>query len=589
MSKVIGIDLGTTNSCVAVVEGDDPTVIINEVGGRTTPSVVAFDKNGQRLVGDPAKRQAAVNVDRTISSIKREMGSTYKKSIYGKKYTPQEISAMILQKLKTDAENFLGEPVNDAVITVPAYFNDAQRQATKDAGRIAGLNVRRIINEPTAAALAYGLDNGETQKILVYDLGGGTFDVSIIEIDDHVIEVLATAGDNRLGGDDFDERVTEYLVKEFKNKEKINLAKDPVAMQRVREEAEKAKKELSSAMSVNVNLPFITMDKGGGKHMDITLTRETFNELTYDLVERTAEPVKNALNAAGISPAQLGKVLLVGGSTRIPAVQAKVKQLTGKEPSKNLNPDECVALGAAVQGAKLGGELVPGSAASQMILMDVAPLALSVETVGGVANQVIESNTTIPTRKSKIFSTAANFQTSVDIRVFQGDRKFTRDNKLLGNFRLNGIRRAMAGVPQIEVTFDIDVNGIVKVSAKDLGTGAEQAITITSTTNMSEAEIEQARRDAMQYASQDDQREELIIIWNEAQSLVTRIDVLLKEHGKELDRKERSQIKSQAAMLQKVINKTKLDTINETQAGQIRQQTEQLQALTASRLNQFNL
>lgn len=589
MSKVIGIDLGTTNSCVAVVEGDDPTVIINEVGGRTTPSVVAFDKNGQRLVGDPAKRQAAVNVDRTISSIKREMGSTYKKSIYGKKYTPQEISAMILQKLKTDAENFLGEPVNDAVITVPAYFNDAQRQATKDAGRIAGLNVRRIINEPTAAALAYGLDNGETQKILVYDLGGGTFDVSIIEIDDHVIEVLATAGDNRLGGDDFDERVTEYLVKEFKNKEKINLAKDPVAMQRVREEAEKAKKELSSAMSVNVNLPFITMDKGGGKHMDITLTRETFNELTYDLVERTAEPVKNALNAAGISPAQLGKVLLVGGSTRIPAVQAKVKQLTGKEPSKNLNPDECVALGAAVQGAKLGGELVPGSAASQMILMDVAPLALSVETVGGVANQVIESNTTIPTRKSKIFSTAANFQTSVDIRVFQGDRKFTRDNKLLGNFRLNGIRRAMAGVPQIEVTFDIDVNGIVKVSAKDLGTGAEQAITITSTTNMSEAEIEQARRDAMQYASQDDQREELIIIWNEAQSLVTRTDVLLKEHGKELDRKERSQIKSQAAMLQKVINKTKLDTINETQAGQIRQQTEQLQALTASRLNQFNL
>lgn len=589
MSKVIGIDLGTTNSCVAVVEGDDPTVIINEVGGRTTPSVVAFDKNGQRLVGDPAKRQAAVNVDRTISSIKREMGSTYKKSIYGKKYTPQEISAMILQKLKTDAENFLGEPVNDAVITVPAYFNDAQRQATKDAGRIAGLNVRRIINEPTAAALAYGLDNGETQKILVYDLGGGTFDVSIIEIDDHVIEVLATAGDNRLGGDDFDERVTEYLVKEFKNKEKINLAKDPVAMQRVREEAEKAKKELSSAMSVNVNLPFITMDKGGGKHMDITLSRETFNELTYDLVERTAEPVRNALNAAGISPAQLGKVLLVGGSTRIPAVQAKVKQLTGKEPSKNLNPDECVALGAAVQGAKLGGELVPGSAASQMILMDVAPLALSIETVGGVANQVIESNTTIPTRKSKIFSTAANFQTSVDIRVFQGDRKFTRDNKLLGNFRLNGIRRAMAGVPQIEVTFDIDVNGIVKVSAKDLGTGAEQAITITSTTNMSEAEIEQARRDAMQYASQDDQREELIIIWNEAQSLVTRTDVLLKEHGKELDRKERSQIKSQAAMLQKVVNKTKLDTINETQAGQIRQQTEQLQALTETRLSQFNL
>ena len=502
MSKVIGIDLGTTNSCVAVMEGDTPTVITNSEGYRTTPSVVAFTKEGSRLVGDIAKRQAAVNADSTIFSIKRYMGSDYRKKLMGKSYSPQEISAFILMKLKKDAENFVGEEITDAVITVPAYFNDAQRQATKDAGRIAGLNVLRIINEPTSAALAYGLDNGEAQKILVYDLGGGTFDVSIIEIGDNVIEVLATSGDNHLGGDDFDERIVNYLVEQFKESDGINLSKDTAAMQRLKEEAEKAKKELSSAMNSNINLPFIAMGKDGPHHMGINLSRQTFDMLTQDLVERTVIPVENALHDAGLSKSEINMVLLVGGSTRIPAVQNKVRVLMGKEPSRNLNPDECVALGAAVQGGKLGGQLTSGSTASEIILMDVTPLSLSIETVGGVASRLIERNTTIPTRHSQIFTTAGNFQTSVDIKVFQGERKFTRDNKLLGNFRLSGIKRAMAGTPQIEVTFDIDANGIVNVSAKDLGTGHEQSITITSSSNLSEEEIEKAKWEAQMHENQ---------------------------------------------------------------------------------------
>ena len=488
MGTVIGIDLGTTNSCVAVIEGDTPTVITSKEGYRTTPSVVAFTKSKERIVGDAAKRQAAVNSDRTIFSIKRHMGTDYRKKIDGKYYTPQEISAFILMKLKEDAEDFLGQPVTDAVVTVPAYFTDAQRQATKDAGKIAGLNILRIINEPTSAALAYGLDNGMAQKVLVYDLGGGTFDVSVIDIGDNVIEVLATSGDNHLGGDDFDERIVNYLVEQFKISDGINLSKDASAMQRLREEAEKAKKELSSSVTTNINLPFIAMAKDGPHHIDITLSRQTFNELTADLVDRTITPVENALHDAGLSKTDINMVLLVGGSTRIPAVADKVRQLMGKEPSRNLNPDECVALGAAVQGGKLGNQLQAGSAASEIILMDVTPMSLSIETMGGIASRLIERNTTIPTRHSQIFTTAGNFQTSVDIKVFQGERKFTRDNKLLGNFRLNGIKRAMAGVPQIEVTFDIDVNGIVNVSAKDLGTGREQSITITSSSNMTEEE-----------------------------------------------------------------------------------------------------
>ena len=495
MGTVIGIDLGTTNSCVAVIEGDTPTVITNKEGYRTTPSVVAFTKSKERIVGDAAKRQAAVNSDRTIFSIKRHMGTDYRRKIDGKYYTPQEISAFILMKLKEDAEDFLGQPVTDAVVTVPAYFTDAQRQATKDAGKIAGLNILRIINEPTSAALAYGLDNGMAQKVLVYDLGGGTFDVSVIDIGDNVIEVLATSGDNHLGGDDFDERIVNYLVEQFKISDGINLSKDVSAMQRLREEAEKAKKELSSSVTTNINLPFIAMSKDGPHHIDITLSRQTFNELTADLVDRTITPVENALHDAGLSKTDINMVLLVGGSTRIPAVADKVRQLMGKEPSRNLNPDECVALGAAVQGGKLGNQLQAGSAASEIILMDVTPMSLSIETMGGIASRLIERNTTIPTRHSQIFTTAGNFQTSVDIKVFQGERKFTRDNKLLGNFRLNGIKRAMAGVPQIEVTFDIDVNGIVNVSAKDLGTGREQSITITSSSNMTEEEIAKASSD----------------------------------------------------------------------------------------------
>lgn len=581
MSRVIGIDLGTTNSCVAVMEGESPSVITNSEGYRTTPSVVAFTKEGSKIVGDIAKRQAAVNPDRTIFSIKRYMGSDYRKKLDGKNYSPQEISAQILIKLKKDAENYIGETVTDAVITVPAYFNDAQRQATKDAGRIAGLNVLRIINEPTAAALAYGLDNGQAQKILVYDLGGGTFDVSIIEIGDNVIEVLATSGDNHLGGDDFDERIVNELVEQFKQSDGINLAKDAAAMQRLREEAEKAKKELSSAMNANINLPFISMAKGVAHHMDIHLTRQQFERMTYDLVDRTVAPVENALHDAGLTKSQINMVLLVGGSTRIPAVQEKVKNLMGMEPSRNLNPDECVALGAAVQGGKLGGQLVAGSAASEIILMDVTPLSLSIETVGGVASRLIERNTTIPTRHSQIFTTAGNFQTSVDIKVFQGERKFTRDNKLLGNFRLSGIKRAMAGTPQIEVTFDIDANGIVNVSAKDLGTGHEQSITITSSSNLSEEEIERAKWEAQIYEKQDEYRQEQLDARNEAENLLRRTDDLLSAHKKDWDKMKRKQIKEQAGSLRKALAKAAPEKLDEVSAARIKEEKEQLEKMLA--------
>lgn len=585
MGKVIGIDLGTTNSCVSVIEGDQPIVIVNTEGNRTTPSVVSYSKRGERLVGEMAKRQAAVNADETILSIKRDMGTDKKHKLNGKYYSPQEISAMILQKLRKDAESYLGESVDEAVITVPAYFNDAQRQATKDAGRIAGLTVKRIINEPTAAALAYGLDHGQAQKILVYDLGGGTFDVSVIEIGDGLIEVLATAGDNRLGGDDFDEKLCDHIVSEFQKVEGVNLRKDITAMQRVREEAERVKKELSFAQSVHVNLPFIIVDKSGPKHIDMTITREIFDRLTYDLVDRTAGPVQMALTDAGITTRELSKVLLVGGSTRIPAVQAKVRQLTGIEPSKNMNPDECVAMGAAIQGGKLGGNVSVGSAAADLILMDVTPLSLSIETVGGVCNRIIERNTTIPTRQSKIFSTAMNFQTAVDIKVYQGERQFAKDNKLLGNFRLKGIKRAMAGQPQIEVTFDIDVNGIVKVSAKDLGTGKEQEITITSSNNMSEEEIERARRDAAMYENEDEEHKEWLDIRFESENLVNRIEYLLREHKKEIDRGQRSAIKSDKNKLRKLVAKTKPETITKEQAEEMKLAKEQLESSAAVLLN----
>ena len=569
MGKVIGIDLGTTNSCVAVLENGAPVVIPNAEGSRTTPSVVAFSRDGERLVGDIAKRQAAVNADRTFFSIKREMGSTYRAKIDGKAYTPQEIFSMVLKKLKKDAESYLGESVSEAVITVPAYFNDAQRQATKDAGRIAGLNVLRIINEPTSAALAYGLDHGTPQKILVYDLGGGTFDVSIIEIGDNLIEVLATAGDNHLGGDDFDQRLTDYIVSEYKKAERVDLSKDVSALQRVREEAEKAKMALSANTTTNINLPFIATVHGEAKHLDMNISRATFEQLTADLVERTAGPVSQALNDAGISTGELGMVLLVGGSTRIPAVVEKVRQMTGKEPSKNLNPDECVALGAAVQGSKLSGQLMPGSAAAELILMDVTPLSLSIETVGGVATRLIERNTPIPTRHSKVFSTAGNFQTSVDIKVLQGERQFARDNKLLGNFRLGGIKPAMAGVPQIEVTFDIDVNGIVQVSAKDLGTGKQQQITITSSTNMSDDEIERAIRDAAEYEAFDGKRRSFIDARNEAEQLVRRAEVALSNAKKTLDKSTRKQIKSDISYLKKLIGKIKPGNVSEEQAAEL--------------------
>ncbi|MDD3219871.1 MAG: molecular chaperone DnaK [Lachnospiraceae bacterium] len=574
MGKAIGIDLGTTNSCVAVMEGGQAVVIANAEGVRTTPSVISIKKDGERLVGESAKRQYAVNPTRTIASVKRHMGTDYRARIDGKDYSPQELSAMILRKLKKDAEQYLGTDVTDAVITVPAYFSDAQRQATKDAGRIAGLNVLRIINEPTSAALAYGMDHGEPQKVLVYDFGGGTFDVSVIEIGDNLIEVMATNGDNRLGGDDFDSRLTDYVVKAFKKEERINLEKDFTAMQRIREEAAKVKHELSSATQVEMNLPFIAVDKKGEpKHLQMTISRSKFEELSMDLIDRTGTCVQNALQDAGITASQLNKVLLVGGSTRIPAVQAKVKQLTGKEPTKTLNPDECVALGAAVQAEKLSGghALIVGSNAAEMILMDVTPLSLSIETVGGVASVLIPRNSSIPTRHSQIFTTAGNFQRSVDIKIYQGERRFTRDNKMLGNFRLDGIKRAMAGVPQIEVTFDIDANGIVNVSAKDLGNGKEQAITITTSSNLSEEEIQRAMEDAARYESEDSHRQENIDIRNEGEALVYKVKQIIddKELKKTMDKQVRSQIKADLTVLDKAVHKTKVEKLTDQQAGEI--------------------
>ena len=552
MGKIIGIDLGTTNSCVAVMEGGKPVVIANTEGARTTPSVVAFTKTGERLVGEPAKRQAVTNADKTISSIKRHMGSDYKVAIDDKKYSPQEISAMILQKLKADAENHLGEKVTEAVITVPAYFNDAQRQATKDAGRIAGLDVKRIINEPTAAALAYGLDNEKEQKIMVYDLGGGTFDVSIIEIGDGVIEVLATAGDNKLGGDDFDQKIVDYIVNDFKANNGVDLSADKMALQRVREAAEKAKKELSAATTTNINLPFISMNASGPLHLDMNLTRAKFDELTHDLVERTAGPVQNALRDAGVAPSELGKVLLVGGSTRVPAVQEKVKMLTGQEPSKTLNPDECVALGASIQGGKLAGD----AGAGEILLLDVTPLSLSIETMGGIATRLIERNTTIPTKKSQIFSTAADNQTAVDINVVQGERQFARDNKSLGQFRLDGIPPARRGVPQIEVTFDIDANGIVNVSAKDLGTGKEQHITITAGSNMSDDDIEKAVREAAEFEAQDKKRKEAVDARNDADAMVFQTEKAMQEVGDKIDAGEKAAVEAEIASLKAVLDRT---------------------------------
>ena len=572
MSKIIGIDLGTTNSCVAVMEGGKPTVIANTEGARTTPSVVAFTKTGERLVGEPAKRQAVTNADKTISSIKRDMGTDKGRTIDDKKYSPQQISAMILQKLKADAESYLGEKVTEAVITVPAYFNDAQRQATKDAGKIAGLDVKRIINEPTAAALAYGLDNEKEQKIMVYDLGGGTFDVSIIEIGDGVIEVLATSGDNRLGGDDFDQKITDYMLQDFKAKEGVDLSTDKMALQRLREAAEKAKKELSSATTTNINLPFITATAEGPKHFDMDLTRAKFDELTHDLVERTAVPVQNALKDAGLSASELGKVLLVGGSTRIPAVQDKVKQLTGHEPSKTLNPDECVALGASIQGGKLAGD----AGAGEILLLDVTPLSLSIETMGGVATRLIERNTTIPTKKSQIFSTAADNQTAVDINVVQGERQFAKDNKSLGQFRLDGIPPAMRGVPQIEVTFDIDANGIVNVSAKDLGTGKEQHITITAGSSMSDEEIDKAVKEAAEFEAQDKARKEAIDTRNEAESFVFQTEKALNDVGDKISADEKASVEADVAALKEILEKTKDVELTSDQVAEIKAAQEKL-------------
>ncbi|MBR4982524.1 MAG: molecular chaperone DnaK, partial [Lachnospiraceae bacterium] len=572
MSKIIGIDLGTTNSCVAVMEGGKPTVITNTEGARTTPSVVAFTKTGERLVGEPAKRQAVTNAEKTISSIKRDMGTDRGRTIDDKKYSPQQISAMILQKLKADAESYLGEKVTEAVITVPAYFNDAQRQATKDAGKIAGLEVKRIINEPTAAALAYGLDNEHEQKIMVYDLGGGTFDVSIIEIGDGVIEVLSTSGDNRLGGDDFDQKITDYMLAEFKRMEGVDLSNDKMALQRLREAAEKAKKELSSATTTNINLPFITATAEGPKHFDMNLTRAKFDELTHDLVERTAIPVQNALKDAGLSASELSKVLLVGGSTRIPAVQEKVKMLTGHEPNKSLNPDECVALGASIQGGKLAGD----AGAGEILLLDVTPLSLSIETMGGIATRLIERNTTIPTKKSQIFSTAADNQTAVDINVVQGERQFAKDNKSLGQFRLDGIPPAMRGVPQIEVTFDIDANGIVNVSAKDLGTGKEQHITITAGSSMSDDEIDRAVKEAAEYEAQDKARKEAIDARNEADSFVFQTEKALKEAGDKIDANEKANVEADLNALKDMLERTKDQEMTADQVAEMKAAQEKL-------------
>ncbi|MBQ8558365.1 MAG: molecular chaperone DnaK [Tyzzerella sp.] len=583
MSKVIGIDLGTTNSCVSVVENGEPVIVHTVTGSRTTPSVVAFTKNGERLVGEAARRQAVTNTDRTISSVKRHMGTEWSTRIDGKEYKAQTISAMILMQLKKEAEEFLGEPVTDAVITVPAYFNDVQRQATKDAGRIAGLNVKRIINEPTSAALSYGLNHGEAQKVMVYDLGGGTFDVSIIEIGDGVIEVLATSGDNHLGGDDFDARVADWIVKNLKTEKHVDVSRDLAAMQRVREAAETAKKELSTSDSTQIVLPYLTQSKGEAIHYETTLTRRQFNELVNDLIERTAGPVQTALNDAGIAASELGKVLLVGGSTRIPAVQNKVKLLTGKEPSRNINPDECVAMGAAILGSTLqGNALVAAGTGQNLLLLDVTPLSLSIETVGGVATRLIERNSTLPTKYSRIFTTVSPYQKNVEIRVLQGERPMAKDNKLIGKFVLKGLKRGANGIPQIDVTFDIDANGILKVSARDEVTGKSESITITADDRMSEAEIQQAMRDAQEYAGADNIRREALEVVSEAQSLLNKTEQKVKEAGKQMDKAKRKEIKKDCADLQKLLGKFRVDKVTEEDLNRMRDAKARLEMSSAS-------
>ena len=578
MSRVIGIDLGTTNSCVSVVENDTPVIIPSATGATTTSSIVAFTKNGERLVGEAAARQAVTNPERTITSVKRHMGSDWSARIDGKEYKPQTISAMILMQLKKDAEKFLGEEVTEAVITVPAYFNDIQRQATKDAGRIAGLNVKRIINEPTSAALSYGLNHGEPQKVMVYDLGGGTFDVSIIEIGEGIIEVLATSGNNHLGGDDFDERLVQGIVRKFKDKTRVDLTKDFAAMQRIREAAERAKKELSTSDTTHIMQPFITQVKGEALHLDMVITRQEFESMISDLIQKTEDPVRNALNDAHISPAQLGRVLLVGGSTRVPAVQRKVREMTGKEPSRNINPDECVAKGAAILGSTLQGRgLVAAGTGQDLLLLDVTPLSLSIETVGGVATRIVQRNTTLPARYSQIFSTAAPYQRNVDIHVLQGERPMARDNKTIGKFRLKGIKPAPAGVPQIEVTFDIDANGILKVSARDLDTGREQSITITADDRMSDMEIQQAMQDAQNYASQDQMRKDAIELLGDANKLLIRTERCAKNAGKQLDKPVKKQVKADTVKLQKLVAKCRLDRVDANQLSEIRAAKEQLE------------